>query len=223
MKYIEDVELSELIKSQASNYAAPAHLHSRIKLTLENHSNPQKAFWRNGWLAWQQWTGLGIAFACGALMSVSVIHFFANHDQHELIASQVINGHVRSLMVAHLSDVASTDLNTVKPWFTGKLDYSPPIADLALEGFPLIGGRLDYMDERPVAALVYRHHSHAINVFVWPARNQATRNIAAITKKGYNAAIWQGNGMQYWAVSDLNAADLKKFAELMRVRKLTQS
>ena len=223
MKYQENAELSELIKSQASYYEAPQNLHDRIRSALGEVNKPEVAYWTRRWLSWQQWAGMGIAFACGVLLSVSVIMFFGERGQQELIASQVINGHVRSLMAAHLADVESSDLHTVKPWFTSKLDYSPPVTDLATEGFPLIGGRLDYMDERPVAALVYRHQLHAINVFVWPARGLPSLTIGSMSKKGFNAATWQGDGMQYWAVSDLNASDLKKFAELLRVRKQAQS
>ena len=223
MKYQEDAELSELVKSAASYYEAPAAMHESIKAALTRVEKPEKVAKVNRWLTWRQWSGMGIAFACGVLLSISVSLFMGESGQQELIASQVINGHVRSLMVAHLSDVESSDQHTVKPWFTGKLDYSPPVTDLATEGYPLIGGRLDYMDERPVAALVYRHQLHAINVFVWPARGKATPRIGSTSKKGYNAASWQGEGMQYWAVSDLNEAELKKFAELLRAQKQASS
>ena len=223
MKYQEDTELSELIKSRASYFEAPQKLHDKITAGLAGVTKTEVKNWGKRWLSWQQWSGMGVAFACGVLLSITVIKFFGSHGQQELIASQVINGHVRSLMVAHLSDVESSDQHTVKPWFTGKLDYSPPVTNLATDGYPLVGGRLDYMDERPVAALVYKHQLHAINVFVWPVRGQSSLSIASSNKNGFNAASWQGDGMQYWAVSDLNEADLKKFAELLRVRKQAQS
>jgi anti-sigma factor RsiW len=223
MKYQEDASLSELIKSQATYYEAPQSLRRNIGIALAAANQAHAAPWYKAWFSWQQWTGMGVAFACGVLLSVTTIQYFGDQGHQELIATQVINGHVRSLMAAHLSDVTSSDQHTVKPWFIGKLDYAPPITDLSVDDYPLVGGRLDYMDERPVAALVYRHHQHTINVFVWPARSLASQNLGTLTKKGFNAAVWQSDGMQYWAVSDLNTVDLNKFAELMRIRKLTQS
>jgi len=222
MNTYEDDELSVLIKANASYYEAPQNLRARVHAFLAKTAKAETMHWTKRWLEWQQWAGMGIAFACGVVLSLGVTMFYGEHGQQERIASQVINGHLRSLMVAHLSDVQSSDLRTVKPWFAGKLDYSPPVEDLSTEGYPLIGGRLDYMDERPVAALVYRHQLHAINVFVWPARGRPSRAIRSVTKKGLNAEYWRGDGMQYWAVSDLSASDLKKFAELLRVHKQVQ-
>ena len=216
MKYQEDTELSELIKKQASHYQAPQALRDRIVFALGEVVTPEEIHWAKRWLEWQQWLGMGAAFAFGVVFSIVVMMFYGVPGQQDLLATQVVNGHVRSLMVAHLSDVTSSDRHTVRPWFSGKLDYSPPVKDLATEGFPLIGGRLDYMDERPVAALVYKHQLHTINVFVWPVHGKTTLAHGSVTHQGFNVTSWQEEGMQFWAVSDLNTTDLQRFAELLR-------
>jgi anti-sigma factor RsiW len=217
MKYQEDAELSELIKKQANRYQAPQNLRDRIVVALGEVKEPEAEHWTMRWLQWQQWLGMGAAFAFGVVLSIAVTMFYGMPGQQDRLAMQVVNGHVRSLMVAHLSDVESSDQHTVKPWFSGKLDYSPPVKDLATEGFPLIGGRLDYMDDRPVAALVYKHQLHTINVFVWPVRSKISSVYGSMSRQGFNVTSWRGDdGMQYWAVSDINSSDLQRFAELMR-------
>lgn len=130
------------------------------------------------------------------------------------MAERVVAGHVRSLQVDHLTDVASSDRHTVKPWFRGQLDYSPDVPDLTTDGFPLAGGRLDYLNDRPVAALVYHRRKHAINVYTWPAdgADQAPR---ALSRNGYRLRHWQRGGMAYWAISDLNDAELDEFVRML--------
>ncbi len=127
---------------------------------------------------------------------------------------QVVSGHARSVVTNHVADVASTDQHTVKPWLSGKLDFSPPVNDLASAGFPLLGGRVDYIGNRTVAALVYKHRDHLIDVFVWPERKAArTAPIHRPSGQGYNVVHWTDSGLAFWAVSDLNAAEMKSFVE----------
>lgn len=216
MKYQEDDELSSIVNTQATRYDVPPGLREKIRADIHNTGHAEKQHWITSILQWSQWRGLGVGFASGVVLSIVVTLYHGINMQQERQADQVIDGHVRALMVAHLSDVVSTDQHTVKPWFNGKLDYSPPVQDFAGEGFKLVGGRLDYLDERPVAALVYQHKLHIINLFVWPVRDKVSTGVGSVTRQGFNVTSWQLGGMQYWAVSDLNAVDLKRFAELLR-------
>ncbi|HVS34883.1 MAG TPA: anti-sigma factor [Gemmataceae bacterium] len=131
------------------------------------------------------------------------------------VPRQLVSAHVRSLMEKHLCDVESTDKHTVKPWFQGKVDFSLPVKDFKDQEYPLEGGRLDYLNDRPVAALVYRRHKHVINLFVWPA-SEAEASPQATTRRGYNLLHWTQDGLHFWAVSDLNAEELAEFGRLQR-------
>jgi anti-sigma factor RsiW len=134
----------------------------------------------------------------------------------ELLAREVVSSHVRSLMLdRHRVDVESSDRHTVKPWFLGKVDVAPEVKDLSAEGFPLLGGRLDYLDGRPAAALVYARRKHIINVFVFRADGK-DRPPEALERQGYHLVRWADNGRTVWVVSDLNATELRDFAELLR-------
>jgi|HubBroStandDraft_1064217.scaffolds.fasta_scaffold44311_2 anti-sigma factor RsiW len=135
--------------------------------------------------------------------------------REEAMVGEMVDSHVRSLLASHLTDVASSDQHTVKPWFHGRLDYAPPVSDPTAEGFPLIGGRLDYIDHRSVAALVYRHDKHPINLFVFPTPEADGVNKAE-TRNGYNILHWTQQGFAFWAVSDLNAAELRDFATVLQ-------
>lgn len=138
----------------------------------------------------------------------------------DMIAREVTSSHIRSLMANHLTDVASTDQHTVKPWFDGKLDFAPRVADFAAQGFPLVGGRLDYIGGRGVAALVYQRNKHLINLFIWPAAAATGEKVEprVVTRQGYNLVNWTDGAMTYWAVSDLNEGELREFAALVRGR-----
>jgi anti-sigma factor RsiW len=220
----QDSALEALVKAKATRHEAPAELRQRIGAALMRAdsitASPQREARR---AAWPQWLNLSAAFACGLIASLAVIRFFPMGDEQDRLAQEVVSGHVRSLMVAHLADVASTDQHTVKPWFTGKLDFSPPVYDLASGGFPLVGGRLDYIEQRPVAALVYQHRQHTINVFVWPSGGGLSRERILSSRQGFNLASWKDSGMQFWAVSDVSPEELQTFVQLLRKQSISPS
>jgi len=203
-------------------YAAPAILRERIQSSLRASSRADgeegKMKWR--WPSLNVWQLAGV-FALLALISISGWRLTArlwvpSGDQQ--LAAEVFASHVRSLEANHLMDVASTDQHTVKPWFDGKLDFSPPVEDLASEGFPLVGGRLDYLEGREVAALVYQRRKHLINVFVWPDLAGSSSTQAIESRQGYNIMRWSRGGFQFWAVSDVAAPDLTEFVRLLETR-----
>ena len=159
--------------------------------------------------------------AIAASLLLAVISWFAWRPMsggliNDPIAQQVVASHVRSLMADHLTDVASTDRHTVKPWFAGKLDFAPTVVDLSSQEFPLVGGRLDYLDRQPVAALVYQRRNHVINLFMWPSNQAADDRLQFVTYQGFQVVHWNQAGATYWASSDLNASELRQFAQLIQ-------
>ena len=158
--------------------------------------------------------GLGRPFGGGAIFSSGTS--FGNDASAEVIAREVLTSHLRSLMPGHLMDVVSTDQHTVKPWFNGRVDFSPPVNDFAADGYRLVGGRLDYLDSRPVAALVYQRRKHVVNVFLWPAADGSQSAVESAAHDGYNILHWRRGGMNYWMVSDLNAQEMGVLASLLR-------
>jgi anti-sigma factor RsiW len=206
-------------------YAAPAALRERIQSSLRASSGADVQESRIKWPFLNFWQLAG-AFALLALISISGWQWTARlraPSSEQRIAAEVFSGHVRSLEGNHLMDVVSTDQHTVKPWFDGKLDFSPPVEDLANDGFPLVGGRLDYLEGREVAALVYQRRKHFINVFAWPdtAGSSSTQTIEP--RQGYNMMRWSRGGFQFWAVSDVSAQDLSEFVRLLQARIVPES
>jgi anti-sigma factor RsiW len=163
-----------------------------------------------------EWLAVAAAIIVAIVLGAKVIPSVGGREQSDLLAEQIVANHIRSLQPGHLFDVQSTDQHTVKPWFDGKLDFAPPVSDLADKGFPLVGGRLDYLDHRDVAALVYQRQKHLINVFIWPDESKTTKLPELRTIRGYNLVFWQENGMNFCAASDLNAAELEQFTQLLR-------
>jgi anti-sigma factor RsiW len=135
--------------------------------------------------------------------------------QSSRLAQDVLSAHVRSLLQESPIQVASSDAHTVKPWFNGRVDFSPEVKDLSADGFPLLGGRLDYVGGRRVGALVYKRHLHTISVFVWPEAHGQTGPPRLVMRDGYNLLAWNRDGLAYWAISDLNADELRQLQGLL--------
>ena len=188
---------------------APAPLEENVRRlaagTARKKSQPRS--WTLRWI----WATGGAAFASAVLL----IAFFASRPAGTLAEREIVTDHVRSLMANHLMDVVSTDQHTVKPWFDGKIEFAPPVQDFAAQGYPLAGGRLDYLNEGKVAVLVYHRALHVINLYVWPAGDNGASPIEARTLQGYNVLSWTRSGFQFRAVSDLNLAELRDFANLV--------
>jgi len=161
---------------------------------------------------------LAATSACAALIVGILLGRSSRPSLEALRAEEVASAHVRSLMGGHLVDVPSSDQHTVKPGFAGKLDFSPPVPDLAEAGFPLVGGRLDYLAGRPVAALVYERRKHFINVFTWPSRESRGEGEKKLALNGYNLVHWHESGMTFWAASDVNPTSLQEFVRLFETR-----
>ena len=187
------------------HFPAPPGLAARIDRAIGSAQRPAV---RRPRLAWPNWaTGAGLTALAASLLVLLMV------PRGPDLPAEVVAGHVRSLQVAHLVDVVTSDQHTVKPWFAGRIDFSPPVVDTSPAGFVLAGGRLDYLDGRPVAAIVYRRRQHVINLFIWPGPGRSEP--AADTRDGYNMLHWTSGGMVHWAVSDLNAAELGQFQALI--------
>ena len=236
--------LSAALGDPALRYAAPDALRRRVGAALAGEAaiTARTPWWRLGWLVGEGeggaiargnagWAVAGAALAMLALVvlngSPGLWRTFRNGTpfgnglplgngaEADVVAREVLTSHLRSLMPGHLMDVISTDQHTVKPWFNGRVDFSPPVNDFAADGFRLVGGRLDYLDGRPVAALVYQRRKHIVNVFVWPAADGSQSAVEITAHDGYNLLHWRRGGMNYWMASDLNAQEMGDFAHLL--------
>ncbi len=196
------------IREKAPCFEAPGYIMTRIRARLGESSASKPGWLRLFQPAWASLSGALAAFA------IAMLYFLG--APRPGLNEEAVADHVRSLQAGHLMDVASTDQHTVKPWFAGKLDYSPQVVDLASAGFPLIGGRLDVLDRRPVAAIVYQRRKHYINLFIWPAGEGASLSRTLHEEHGYRTLRWSKAGMNYLAVSDVQEADLVNFAGLVK-------
>ena len=216
-EFIAQNTLRTDLRQNTTYFRAPQHLHERIRTALAAKDKPQPA--KRGW----QWAGtwgsglnLGGMLASVTALTLSLALYWSVPSSSDLLAQEVVASHVRSLQADHLADVASSDKHTVKPWFNGKLDFSPTVADFASQGFPLTGGRLDYLDHRTVAALVYHHRQHPINVFIWPAANAQHVAPQTSTLQGYSQIHWADGQMVYWMISDLDMDELMSLAHILQ-------
>jgi len=223
------------ISDKTPYYKAPAGLRERIQSSLREEiaeRSPRsvlrdipslfrsKQSERRAVLFGTQWNWLALAAAIvfAAIIAFNLVPRLQRPGADQLLATQLIASHVRSLMANHLTDVASSDQHTVKPWLDAKLDFAPAVVDLGSEGFPLLGGRLDYLDNRTVAALVYQRRKHFINVFTWPAESGTTGTTKTMTRQGYQLLHWVDSDINYWAVSDVSEADLQAFKKVFEDR-----
>jgi anti-sigma factor RsiW len=188
-------------------YRAPASLRQHVR-QMAGESREKSGANENNLLRLWQW----IAAGATAVAVLAICLRPAGISSRDELMNEVVASHVRSLMADHLTDVVSSDQHTVKPWFDGKLDFAPDVKDFAAEGFSLVGGRLDYLNGRTVAALVYRHNKHFINVFIWPATDVNTVTEETTIYHGYNIIVREAGGFNYYLVSDMDESGLGQLA-----------
>src|SRR5437899_5194582 len=176
-------------------------------LFQRKRSEPRTILLGTSW----NWLALAATILLAAIIGWNLLPRLQRPGTDQLLATQLIASHVRSLMANHLTDVASSDQHTVKPWLDAKLDFATPVVDLTGEGFPLIGGRLDYLDNHPVAALIYQRRKHFVNLFIWPTTPGTTETKKTMTRQGYHLLHWVDPDFNYWAVSDVSDSELQTF------------
>lgn len=200
--------LKAALRQAPLRYEAPDALLKEARRIARGSGREIFSLWRS--LPLWRWLTVGAT----ALAMLAILVRPAGISEQDEFLNEAVATHVRSLMVEHLTDVASTDQHTVKPWFNGKLDFAPEVKDFATQGFPLVGGRLDYLGGRRVAALIYRHDKHLINVFVWTEPSDKKLGPPTANRRGYCVINRDTNGLRYCFVSDLNEKDLTKLAKL---------
>jgi anti-sigma factor RsiW len=188
-------------------FTAPPSLRNRIEAALPSGRAARAPSRR--WLL----QGFAMGSMVSAAAAATVMFAIVRTDQDQRLFSEVISAHLRSLQAEHLTDVETSDQHTVKPWFNGRLDVAPPVVDLTAQGFTLLGGRLDYVDGVGVAAIVYRRRKHVINLFVAPAAGAEDRGAKIETVQGFNIRRWTEQGLNFWAVSDINVDELQEFGQ----------
>jgi anti-sigma factor RsiW len=201
-------DLRHAMSSAQLRFTAPASLRRRIEAALPVPSMTTRAAARRGVLK-----GFVMGAALSTAMAASLVIAVIGTDGDQRVLGDVLSAHVRSLQADHLTDVQTSDQHTVKPWFNGKLDISPPVVDLTAQGFRLIGGRLDYVDGRAVASVVYRRRTHVINLFVAQAGDLQNQKAKLQTMQGFNIERWSARGLEFFAISDLNAEELREFVD----------
>ena len=200
--------MNSVVRQHAHYHTAPKHLARSIRANLRTLAEAEQPRRRAVW----GWFASGAAFACVATLAVTLSLVPAGPRGNEL-EDDLVAAHVRSLMVNHLTDVASSDQHTVKPWLSARLNFSPPVQDFAAQGFELVGGRLDYVEGRMVAVLAYKRRLHRVDVYVWPAASDAPERTS--TRDGFNMERFARGGMSYWIVSDVSRGDVEDLARLL--------
>jgi len=206
------LELRAAITARVPRFQAPDTLRARVRAALRAAAPgraPSRFTMQGGWRP------LAVA-ASLAVVAVGSWRLALERAAGDTLADDVLTSHIRSLMPGHLTDVPSSDQHTVKPWFNGRLNFSPPVYDFSGRGYPLLGGRLDYVAGRPVAALVYGRRQHVINEFLWPAARGSAAGSVTRTRQGYHLLKWTTPDYSYWVVSDLGLPELRAFVGLLR-------
>jgi anti-sigma factor RsiW len=208
-------ELVGQVRRHAERFTTPDQVRRRVLAALPAdvapgpvHALPARRRWLNG----------GAWAASAMALAASLVLFLATPGQQDTLSRDLVTAQIRSLMPDHLTDVPSSDQHTVKPWFNGRVALSPPAPNLAEDGFPLIGGRLDYVDQHTAAVLVYGRSKHIINLFIWAVPGAPDHALRADNRNGYNLLEWTQAGIAYAAVSDVNRADLDAFQHLWLAR-----
>ena len=212
----EQQSLRKVMAGRSLYFEAPRALENRVRFAVRQASKAESPRWRWRWEWNWAWPRVLAPLAGAALVMLIALPIILHTSTEDRLTQEIVSGHVRSLMANHLTDIASSDQHTVKPWFNGKLPFSPPVTDLAPQGFPLIGGRLDVVENQPVAALVYQHRKHFINLFIWPSTRNSSTPEHFQRQQGYHVIHWSQGGMEHWAVSDMNQGDLRDFVRLVR-------
>jgi anti-sigma factor RsiW len=206
-------EIRERLRAANLYDRAPQSLRARIRAQLPREAQSKPTLKPRSPAL--EWLAIAAAIVIAVVLGTRVIPNIRGQQQTNLLSQEIVASHIRSLQPGHLFDVQSTDQHTVKPWFDGKLDFAPPVVDLADHGFPLVGGRLDYVENRTVAVLVYGRKLHVINLFIWPASHENISPVPVETVQGYNVLSWKKNGFEFRAVSDLNGDELREFVRLV--------
>jgi anti-sigma factor RsiW len=219
-----DITRARAVMERSLYRATPDALRARILAEIEAARESQAPASHPHTTAssrwWRRWTlpsfgfglgSFGLGAACAAALALLLLS-----SPDPSVTEQIVAGHIRAMQPGHLEDIVSSDRHTVKPWFGGRLDFTPPVKDFIAEGFPLRGGRLDYLAGRPVAALVYQRDKHIIDLFIWPAKGNSSGPPDMAQHQGYNVVHWTQDGMVFWAVSDVEIGQLRNFAEIWR-------
>jgi anti-sigma factor RsiW len=205
--------MHEAMSAPGTRYRAPESLRQRIEAALPTTMERQTRAIAAGRRSLLK--GFGMGSAMSTALAACLVVFVVHMQEDQRIVGDVVSAHLRSLQGNHLIDVQSTDQHTVKPWFNGRLDVAPPVIDLTSQGFTLVGGRLDYIDGRPVAAIVYKRGLHVINLFV--SQSMGSESGATMEKlQGFTVWSWAWSGLNFRAVSDINPEELQEFGDKLK-------
>ena len=218
-QYAENARARRTVLNKSlTRFRAPPELAGKISAALRTTEAPSVSVKvtlpKKAVVIWPVWhfAGLAASLALGLFLGFG---WGDGRARRNLLVDAAVEAHVRSMQVSHLTDVVSSDQHTVKPWFAGKLDFSPPVVDLASEGFPLAGGRLERIDDHPAAALVFHRRQHAINLFIWPANERASEPRQS-ARNGYHVLSWSQTGLNFLAISEIPADELQHFVASYR-------